>query len=89
MPDENFQEGKMCCDKPLFHDDEDEEEEVDEGEEWFNDKYPNASCLRCDKKVDGSSVVYCGGGGGACETWYCDECYEDGTDDCPVCKEME
>lgn len=26
MSDERFQEGKMCCDKPLFHDDEDEED---------------------------------------------------------------
>lgn len=25
MTDENFKEGKMCCDKPMFHDDEESE----------------------------------------------------------------
>jgi hypothetical protein len=64
-----------------------EEEEDEDGSAWFDRKYPNASCLRCDGKVSGNSVVYCGGGGGACETWYCADCYEDGTEDCPVCKE--
>jgi hypothetical protein len=29
MSDKRFNEGKMCCDKPLFHEDEDEDE--DEG----------------------------------------------------------
>ena len=62
---------------------------MSEYNEWFDSKYPNATCFRCEKKVDGESVVYCGGGGGECETWYCADCYEDGTDDCPVCKAME
>jgi len=36
MNDANFQEGKMCCDKPMFHDD----HEDDEDEQWsevYND----------------------------------------------------
>ena len=63
-----------------------EDWEVVEGEDdWFDGKYPDASCFRCSEKVDGTNVVYCGGGGGACETWYCTECYKDGTHDCNVC----
>jgi len=27
----------------------------------------------------------CGGHGGLCETWYCEDCYEEGTFDCPLC----
>ena len=65
------------------------EEHDDTGVAWFNRKYPNASCNTCDKKLDGDSVVMCGGGGGECETWYCSECHNpDGNDDCEVCKTM-
>jgi hypothetical protein len=60
----------------------------DEEETWFNEKYPNASCHRCDEKLNGHTVVYCGGHGGACETWYCKDCHNDGTDDC-ACHEDE
>lgn len=63
-----------------------EEEEEEDGSEWFDDKYPNAACHRCSVKLTGKSVVYCGGGGGACETWYCADCHADGTEDCEVCK---
>lgn len=55
---------------------------VDDGVEWFNEKYPNAKCIRCSKKVDGRTVVYCGD---ACETWYCADCRKDGNEDCPCC----
>jgi hypothetical protein len=66
------------------------EEHDDEGIVWFNRKYPHASCHTCDKKLDGASVVMCGGGGGACETWYCSECHNpDGNDDCVVCNDEE
>ena len=68
------------------YDDEKEEDDEEEEEDWFDGKYPDASCFRCSERVDGKNVVYCGGGGGACETWYCTECYEDGTHDCNVCK---
>jgi len=56
--------------------------DVDDGAEWFNEKYPNAKCIRCSKAVDGRTVVYCGD---ACETWYCADCRDDGNEDCPCC----
>jgi hypothetical protein len=59
---------------------------VEAEEEAFNSKYPNASCLRCSQTLTGATVVLCGGGGGACETWYCADCHKDGTHDCEVCK---
>ena len=68
-------------------DESEDEDDDDNGEEWFNSKYPDASCHRCEKKLNGETVNYCGGGGGACETWYCEECKSEGTEDCPVCKE--
>jgi hypothetical protein len=61
----------------------------EEGIEWFNRKYPHATCHRCEEKLDGETVVNCGGGGGECETWYCAACHEEGTDDCEVCAMME
>lgn len=30
LTDEEFYKGKMCCDKPMFHDDYDESDESDE-----------------------------------------------------------
>ncbi|NBO72464.1 MAG: hypothetical protein EBU66_18065 [Bacteroidetes bacterium] len=64
-----------------------ENEQIEEDEvAWFNRKYPNASCHRCDKKLNGDTVVECGGGGD-CQMWYCETCYEQGTDDCPVCND--
>lgn len=67
------------------------EESDDESDEatWFNTKYPNASCHRCEEKLNGHTVVMCGGHGGACETWYCASCHEDGTDDCGCESEEE
>jgi len=59
----------------------------DDADAWFDRKYPNATCLRCETHLKGSTVVFCGGGGGACETWYCSECHKKGTDDCSVCKD--
>ena len=69
----------------------DAEESDDENDEvtWFNTKYPNASCHRCEEKLNGHTVVMCGGHGGACETWYCASCHEDGTDDCKCHLEEE
>ena len=64
-----------------------DEEDPEDVDEEFDAKYPNCSCMRCEKPLKSHSVVMCGGGGGACETWYCEECYEDGTHDCPVCCE--
>jgi hypothetical protein len=85
----NFEAGKdecRCCGMDLnVYNKEDEED--DDGEEWFSNKYPDASCRRCGEKLNGNTVVYCGGGGGACETWYCSECHSEGTHDCEVCME--
>jgi hypothetical protein len=61
-------------------------EEEESEEEVFDRKYPKASCHRCTTPVTGATVVLCGGAGGACETWYCGDCHEDGTADCLVCK---
>ncbi len=66
----------------------DDSDESDEAT-WFNTKYPNASCHRCEEKLNGHTVVMCGGRGGACETWYCASCHEDGTDDCGCESEEE
>jgi hypothetical protein len=80
---------KRCAQERLDEEEEEEDDEEDDEEEeeaWFNRKYPNASCLRCEAKLYGWSVVYCGGAGGACETWYCSDCFEDGTHDCPCCR---
>jgi len=60
----------------------------EEGDEWFDRKYPDATCHRCEEKLDSQTVVMCGGGGGDCETWYCAACHEEGTDDCDVCAAM-
>jgi hypothetical protein len=65
--------------------DDEEEEEEEEEEEIFDRKYPNATCLRCCQTVTGQTVMLCGGGGGLCETWYCEDCHEAGTHDCRVC----
>jgi hypothetical protein len=65
----------------------DEDSDEEESDIWFDNQYPNASCLRCDKKLNSSTVVFCGGGGD-CETWYCYDCHADGTYDCVVCAEM-
>ena len=55
---------------------------------WFDEKYPNATCEACGKKVTGATVVTCGGGGGACETWFCSDCWtESGC--CSICRQME
>ena len=60
-------------------------DEYTEDEIYFNENYPNASCLRCDVALDGKTVVYCKHDDyGQCETWYCDACHEEGTDDCPI-----
>jgi hypothetical protein len=65
---------------------EDEESEDEETpDQWFDRKYPNASCRRCDTKLNARTVVMCGGGGGECETWYCEKCHAEGTHDCEVC----
>ncbi len=71
----------------LLEDEEEEdyEEEEDDEDDPFDTKYPDASCYRCFTKVNSKTVIFCGGGGGACETWYCKECYEEGTYDCCVC----
>ena len=61
-------------------------ESEEDSEAWFDRKYPNATCHRCKEKLNGATVVYCGDG---CETWYCADCHEDGTDDCPVCAEPD
>ena len=70
-----------------FQDAEKECEDEEDGDEWFDRKYPDASCHRCEKKVVGATVVYCGGGGGACEMWYCSDCHEEVTHDCMVCND--
>jgi hypothetical protein len=76
-----------CCVKygygfePILLDDEE-----DDGDVCFDRKYPNASCHRCETKLNSKTVVMCGGGGGECETWYCSTCHADGTHDCDVCE---
>jgi hypothetical protein len=59
-----------------------DEDDEDEAEAYFDRKYPKAKCHRCETAVSGATVVYCGGGGGACETWFCAACHADGTHDC-------
>jgi hypothetical protein len=41
--------------------------------QWFNEKYPHATCHDCNEALNGDTVVYCGND---CETWYCDNCHE-------------
>ena len=67
-----------------MNEDDDTESDEEDSEAWFDRKYPNATCHRCKEKLNGATVVYCGDG---CETWYCADCHEDGTADCPVCDE--
>jgi hypothetical protein len=62
-------------------------ESDDEGNEWFDRKYANASCHRCNIKLNGDTVVFCGVDD--CETWYCRKCSDEGTDDCPVCMQTK
>ena len=81
----------MLCDYHFVHEKHDgnmtpekeEEDEEEDEEEWFDRKYPKATCTRCKEKVTGKTVVYCGDG---CETWYCADCHEEGTHDCPCCE---
>jgi hypothetical protein len=83
--------GERCQMYEKWKKDEEEDDETAskaESEDWFDEKYPEAKCHRCDTKVTGSSVVHCGGMGGACETWYCGDCHEEGTQDC-ACHEEE
>jgi len=65
-----------------------ETEEIETPEEWFDRKYPNCSCFRCDKKLNSQTVVECQHEDG-CETWYCSDCHEEGTHDCPLIDEDE
>jgi hypothetical protein len=83
MNDSCFKYGSMCCDKPLFHNDKEDEEDEEDEDNYFDRKYPDAKCHSCETPVSGSDVVYCGGGGGACETWYCFDCSI--RTDCLVC----
>lgn len=65
----------------------------EEANQWFDEKHPNASCHKCDKKLCGATVHMCGGAGGACETWFCEDCKvineEEGEECCTVCREEE
>lgn len=82
------EDGEWMCGGCAEEEDEEEDEESDEEEDeavLFDRKHPKASCLRCKTKVWGATVMLCGGGGGCCETWYCEDCHEAGTADCPVC----
>jgi len=78
--------GHKCICDACHEEEEIGEEEEETEEEVFDRKYPKASCHRCTTPVTGATVVLCGGAGGACETWYCGDCHEDGTADCGVCK---
>lgn len=65
-------------------------EDESEANALFKNKHPNAACRRCDEKLnDHLYAVMCGGRGGACKTWYCASCHEDGTDDCGCESEEE
>lgn len=82
MSEERFQEGKMCCDKPLFGDDDEEE--------WEARKIAGHTCHTCVAPLVAGKVVWgCGSGrGNGCETWYCDDCDDDSTC-CEMCKPEE
>lgn len=72
-------------------DSENEDEEDDprsKADKWFDDNFPSASCNRCKKHLTSKTVVFCGEGTTGCETWYCADCFADGTDDCEVCQSM-
>ena len=51
----------------------------------YIENHPDATCHRCETKLYSKTLVFCGGGWGECETWYCATCHADGTHDCPVC----
>jgi hypothetical protein len=53
--------------------------------EAFAEEFPNAKCAGCSTALDREARRLCGGQGGACETWYCADCHEEGTHDCSVC----
>ena len=56
--------------------------------EWFDRKFPDASCSVCEKKLCGRTTVECGGGGGACETWFCGHCHNSREEEsCACCRE--
>ena len=65
---------------------EEEEEDEEEDNKLFDEKYPNCSCHRCEKKLSASTVVLCDPERG-CETWYCSDCHEEGTEDCVICQQ--
>lgn len=65
--------------------DSDDEETPDQ---WFDRKYPNCACHRCEKKLNARTVVFCAGDTyGQCETWFCKDCHAEGTHDCPCANE--
>ena len=81
MDDASFQYGKMCCDKPLFGDDIDMEDEECGGEECAPE---DGECDNCLKKLHGGDNnkwghEYLG------FTSLCDMCYEDMQDDAVRC----
>jgi hypothetical protein len=68
-----------CGDCAFEHMDTDDEEDEEEEQ-----SYP---CFRCEKVLYESDAMVGCGQNRDCETWYCVKCYEEGTDDCVVCKE--
>jgi len=59
----------------------------EEANQWFDEKHPNASCERCEKKLSGATVHFCDFISG-CETWFCEDCKVDADEDggCTICR---
>jgi len=68
MDDEAFQQGKMCCDKPMFHDDHDDEEE-------YEDDHPNERlCCICHNWLPSDKVTKLYIRNDKEGEWYCFNC---------------
>jgi len=83
MSEERFQAGKMCCDKPLFGDDEDEDE-------WEARKIAGHTCASGSgvPLVAGKVIWGCDyGRDNGCETWYDADCED--KECCEMCSEMK
>jgi hypothetical protein len=82
MSEEHFQEGKMCCDHPLFDEDEDDDE-------WEAQQIAGCTCHSCSEPLRAGHVIWgcdenrnCG-----CETWFCEDC-ADNCDCCKMCSDI-
>lgn len=85
MSEERFQAGKMCCDHPLFGDDEEDEDDYEAR------KTAGHHCASCEGPLIPGEIIWgCHWAreeGNDCETWYCGDC-EDKEETCECCETM-